>query len=242
MLEEPALGEPPPNDLTLQALLYASGELDEPDAALFERRLGEDQEAREALLQAVQNNLTAMGQPVVAPDPEYRDRVRQRLRQRKRLLRSHGQNSAFGPAALWCVLGAIVAVLMMLVLSHMAMHHQQTTPPTQRADRPADDLGKLPDEEILAKLTASRAALQETAAAQAARLVALPEDAADRPALEADVRAKARQLAQFDIAIAELRVQQLDKDLDLLKIELNTLRNHADGNRQYESLLEKAKK
>jgi len=169
MIEEHTLGETPPNDLTLQALLYASGELDEPDAALFERRLGEDQEAREALLQAVQNNLTAMGQPAVALDPEYRDRVRQRLRQRKRLLRGQGQHSAFGPAALWCVLGAIVAVLLMLVLSHMAMHHDQSTPPSTPANNPGDDPASVPDEQSLPKLIAARASAQEKATELASR-------------------------------------------------------------------------
>jgi hypothetical protein len=238
---EHVLGEPPPNDLALQALLYASGELDEPDAALFERRLGEDQEAREALLLAVQNNLTVMGQPTVAPDPEYRDRVRQRLRQRKRLLRNHGQASAFGPAALWCVLGAIVAVLLMLVLSHMAaMHH--STPPSRRADNADDNLAGLPDEERLFLLIAARASRQETAADLAARLAALPEDSAERTGLEIEVRGMASELIQFDIAIAELRVKQLDKDLGQLREELKTLRNNAEGGRRYESLLDSAKK
>lgn len=132
MLDEYAPGETAPDDLTLQALLYASGELDAPDAALFEQRLGQDQQARDALLQAVQ--MTSMGQPALTPDPEYRDRVRQRLRQRKRLLRSHAQSSNYGPAALWCAMGATAAILLLLVLSHLAtLHQEQSTPPTRPA-------------------------------------------------------------------------------------------------------------
>src|SRR5438067_1532788 len=126
MLDEPAPGESTPDDLNLQALLYASGELDAPDAELFEQRLGQDQEARDALLQAVQ--MTSMGQPTLTPDPDYRDRVRQRLRQRKRMLRSHAQGSNFGPAALWCALGATAAILLMLIISHMAVNQQQSAP------------------------------------------------------------------------------------------------------------------
>jgi hypothetical protein len=237
MLDENALGETPPNDLALTALLYASGELDEPDAALFERRLGEDQEAREALLQAVQNNLTAMGQPVVAPDPEYRDRVRQRLRQRKRLLRSQGQPSAFGPAALWVVLGAIAAVMLMLVLSHMALHQQPAAPST-----PAGKAGdaNLPDEQRLPKLTATRQSLQEQAERTATRWAALPEDSADRPKLEAELRGQAQELVTLDIAILELRIKQLGNDLEALNRELATLRGDAQGQRRYEALLDKA--
>jgi len=240
MLEEHAPGETPPNDLALQALLYASGELDEPDAALFERRLGEDQDAREALLQAVQNNLTAMGQPVVAPDPEYRDRVRQRLRQRKRLLRSYGQPSAFGPVALWVVLGAIAAVLLMLVLSHMAaLHHEQSAPASKPAGPAAD--AALPHELLLPKLTASRQALQEQAERTAARWATLPEDSADRPKLEAELRGQAQELVTLDIAILELRGKQLGKDLEALNRELAMLRADTQGQRRYEALLGQAR-
>lgn len=132
MLDENAPGETPPDELTLQALLYASGELDAPDAALFEQRLGQDQTARDALLQAVQ--MTALGRLDVVPDPEYRDRVRQRLRQRKRLLRGHAQGSNFGPAALWCAMGAIAAILLLLILTHLAtVHHEQMAPTTKPA-------------------------------------------------------------------------------------------------------------
>jgi hypothetical protein len=240
MLEEHAPGETPPNDLALQALLYASGELDEPDAALFERRLGEDQEAREALLQAVQNNLTALGQPAVAPDPEYRDRVRQRLRQRKRLLRSQRQPSAFGPVALWMVLGAIGAVLLMLVLSHMAaLHHEQSAPTSKPAGKSAD--APLPDELLLPKLTADRQALQEQAERAAGRWAALPEDSADRAMLEAELRAKAQELVTLDIAILELRVKQLGNDLEALNRELATLRADGQAQRRYEAILGQAK-
>jgi hypothetical protein len=239
MLDEP--GETPPNDLALQALLYASGELDEPDAALFEQRLGEDQEAREALLQAVQYNLTAQGQPSAAPDPEYRDRVRQRLRQRKRLLRSRGGQSAFGPAALWCVLGAIVAILMMLVLSHMALHRQPTAPASQPGSK-IDESASLPDELRLQQLRQSHTKLLEQTDQTVVSLKALAVDSPERPKLEAELRGQAKELVGLEIAIRELGIKQLDKDRAQLNRELTALRNDLDGHQRYEALLEKAKK
>jgi hypothetical protein len=49
--------------LALQALLYASGELEEAEAAEFEERLAADQTARDALCQAVQLTETLAGNP-----------------------------------------------------------------------------------------------------------------------------------------------------------------------------------
>ena len=46
-------GTSPILPLSALALLYAAGELDEDEAAAFEKRLGEDQAVREALAQAV---------------------------------------------------------------------------------------------------------------------------------------------------------------------------------------------
>jgi len=132
MLDENLSGELPTSELSVQALLYASGEMEPSEAAAFERRLGEDQLAREALCQAVEIAQLASGQAPAAPDPAYRDRVRQKLRQRRRQLRNlAGQPSAFGPAALWVALITVAAVLLMLVFSHMAalQHHGPATAP-----------------------------------------------------------------------------------------------------------------
>ena len=51
------------DDLDAQALLYATGEMDPKDAAAFERLLGEDQRAREALALAVELARTLDGLP-----------------------------------------------------------------------------------------------------------------------------------------------------------------------------------
>ncbi|MBY0524479.1 MAG: hypothetical protein K2R98_13820 [Gemmataceae bacterium] len=130
MLDEPKPGDSP-SDLSVQALLYASGEMEAAEAAAFEQRLGEDQAAREALCQAVEFATLASGQAPPTPDPAYRDRVRATLRQRRRHMKKLvGQPPTFGPIALWMALGAIAAILMMLVLTHMASMHQHNEPPT----------------------------------------------------------------------------------------------------------------
>jgi hypothetical protein len=69
--------------LAAQALLCASGELEGEEAAAFERRLAEDQSAREALVQAVQLTQALADGPPSLPNPTYRDRVRQRLLPRR---------------------------------------------------------------------------------------------------------------------------------------------------------------
>ncbi len=72
--------DPSGNDLHLQAFLYASGELDKSAAVSFERRLAEEQAAREALCQAVLLWQPLGRQTDSGPDPVYRECVRQRLR------------------------------------------------------------------------------------------------------------------------------------------------------------------
>lgn len=99
-------------DLALQAFLYASAELDDPEREVFERLLGQDQAAREALAQAVQLSLSAAG-PAPRPDPAYRQCVRDRLRPSwwRKLL---GRRTYRGHPLLWAGLGAAAAVLLAL--------------------------------------------------------------------------------------------------------------------------------
>src|SRR5262249_53765047 len=100
--------------LALQALLYAGGELPDADAATFERRLADDQSARDALVQAVQ--LAQLAQQL-RPDPAYRQRVRQRLRSRPGLWQALvGKRSYRGHPLLWAVAGAVAAALLVAVL------------------------------------------------------------------------------------------------------------------------------
>jgi ferric-dicitrate binding protein FerR (iron transport regulator) len=71
-------GDTFPDEVTL-ALLYAGGRLSPEDAEAFERRLGEDQQARDALCRAMELVQSLAGRPL-RPRPDYRERVRQRLR------------------------------------------------------------------------------------------------------------------------------------------------------------------
>ncbi len=102
------------NQLELQAFLYAHGELDNHEAAAFENRLGDEQAARDALCQAVHLSTTLGRLSSDQPDPRYKVRVQQLLipsgastRWVERLLvyRHH--------PALWSLLGAAAAVLLM---------------------------------------------------------------------------------------------------------------------------------
>ncbi|MBI1916768.1 MAG: hypothetical protein HYS12_18840 [Planctomycetes bacterium] len=101
-------------DLALQAFLYASAELDDPEREVFERLLGQDQAAREALAQAVQLTLSAAG-PAPRPDPAYRRCVRDRLTggltpRRSWWRRLLGRRTYRGHPLLWAGLGAAAAV------------------------------------------------------------------------------------------------------------------------------------
>jgi ferric-dicitrate binding protein FerR (iron transport regulator) len=72
--------DPFADDDTL-ALLYAGGRLSPGEMEAFERRLGEDQRTRDALCRAVERMQSPAGPPL-RPRPDYRERVRQRLRRR----------------------------------------------------------------------------------------------------------------------------------------------------------------
>jgi anti-sigma factor RsiW len=114
--------------LAVQALLYASGGLADADADAFERRLAEDQAAREALAQAVPLALALRGQAVSRPDPAYRTQVRRRL-----LRRPYRGHPAF-----WAGLGAAAAVLVMLGLGTVSRLPPLPPPtPPDSSARPA---------------------------------------------------------------------------------------------------------
>jgi hypothetical protein len=68
-------------DPTLQAtaLRYAAGDLPPDDVAAFESRLAEDQDARDALAEAVRLSAQAIGQKPPAPHPSFRAAIRDRL-------------------------------------------------------------------------------------------------------------------------------------------------------------------
>jgi anti-sigma-K factor RskA len=105
-----------PSDANL-AFLYASGEMDAAEAAAFERRLGEEQPLREALCQAIELLYTLEGRTPLTPRPAYRQRVRQRLRPRGLWQRFTDQRTYQGHPMFWSGLGAVAALLMVLLMS-----------------------------------------------------------------------------------------------------------------------------
>lgn len=106
------------DDLVLKALLYVSGELDATEVEAFEKRLGEDQAARDALCRAVELTQPLAPTAWPGPHPAYRLRVCHRLRQRRRQRFGLAPASGyFGHPAFWSILGATLAVLLMIVIS-----------------------------------------------------------------------------------------------------------------------------
>jgi hypothetical protein len=95
------------------ALLYANGELDETDCATFEQRLASDQDAREALAQAVElvETLTGAGH---LPTPDYRTRVRSRLLPRGPWSWLGRRRSYRGHPVAWLLAGATTAAILFL--------------------------------------------------------------------------------------------------------------------------------
>ncbi|MBN9118720.1 MAG: hypothetical protein J0I06_06110 [Planctomycetes bacterium] len=71
----------PEPDPTLQstALRYAAGDLAPDEVTAFESRLADDQDARDALAEAVRLSAAAIGQPAPAPHPSFRTATRVRL-------------------------------------------------------------------------------------------------------------------------------------------------------------------
>jgi anti-sigma-K factor RskA len=111
-----------PEDLALLALLYSSGELEGEEATKFEARLAVDQEARDAVAQAVQLSLTAAGERC-APDAAWREETKRRLLQRASLWqRMAGPRVYRGHPAVWSIFGALAASLVLSLMPAPAMH------------------------------------------------------------------------------------------------------------------------
>lgn len=123
--------------LAWQALLYASGELEGEPETSFEERLGADQSARDALCQAVQLTMALGDQVPVRPNPAYRQRVKQRLREKPSFWYGlTGRRTYRGHPALWGGLGAAAAVLLMLGLGQATPLFQTAPAPTIAAPTP----------------------------------------------------------------------------------------------------------
>jgi anti-sigma-K factor RskA len=114
-------GDARDENLSWLALLYASGELDEAHAAVFEKRLGNDQEAREALTVAVQLAQMPVAGEMARPNPSYRQRVRQRLRSGPSSWGWFcGKRAYRGHPLLWGLAGAAAAVLLTVAMGQSA--------------------------------------------------------------------------------------------------------------------------
>lgn len=106
---------------------YAAGQLDDAAAAAFESRLAGDQEARDALCAAVCRLRAEAGRPDPLPNPNYRGRVRTRLREAGLRQRPDARSRYRGHPAVWTLAGAAAAALVLLLI-------RPTAPET--ADRP----------------------------------------------------------------------------------------------------------
>jgi anti-sigma-K factor RskA len=93
---------------------YAAGELDEAEAAAFERRLAADQATRDALCAAVCEMRAAEGRSEPKPDPAYRTRVRSRLREVAARRQAEGRGRYRIHPAAWAVAGAAAAALLLV--------------------------------------------------------------------------------------------------------------------------------
>jgi anti-sigma-K factor RskA len=96
----------PDPTLSSTALRYAAGDLSPADCAAFEVRLASEQEARDAVAEAIRLSAAALHQPPPAPDPSFREAIRERLLGltpgwlRRRAYRGH--------PITWTALGAVV--------------------------------------------------------------------------------------------------------------------------------------
>jgi hypothetical protein len=103
------MADHPIDELALTALRYAAGDLPPPQAEEFEGRMAADQEAREALGEAIRLSAAALHQPVPAPDPLFRVAVREALRPTV-ISRLFPRRPYRGHPLAWAGLGAAVAV------------------------------------------------------------------------------------------------------------------------------------
>jgi hypothetical protein len=125
-------------DPTLQAtaLRYAAGDLTASEAAAFEARLATDQDARDALAEAVRLSAAAVGQPPPAPRPSLRALVRARLR-------PHGSR---GHPLAWVGLGAVAVAACTLVGLSLADRAGPPAAPAFIQAPPAPDATPAPRE------------------------------------------------------------------------------------------------
>jgi hypothetical protein len=151
----------PATDLSRLAMLYAGGELNEVDAAAFERRLADDQSTRDALCVAVRLRRLLNGQPALTPSPEYRERVRQRLRASNAQRRAASRFGSRWQKAMWSLTGAAAAASLLVAIGLGVRHGYQTAaeqPATseETASQPVDPCERCDDCEDVPELIGGR--------------------------------------------------------------------------------------
>ncbi|MCE9564480.1 MAG: hypothetical protein K8U57_20775 [Planctomycetes bacterium] len=110
---EPDLHSHPEPTLQTTALRYAASDLTPGEATAFETRLADDQDARDALSEAVRLSAAALGQTPPTPHPTFQAVIRERLVGwcpdwlARRAYRGH-------PLA-WCGLGAVIVAMCTIV-------------------------------------------------------------------------------------------------------------------------------
>lgn len=148
------------------ALRYAARDLSPGAAAAFEARLAGDQDAREALAEAVRLSAAALGQAPPEPDRSFRALIRERLR----LLAAYGPRWARrrayrGHPLAWLGLGAGVVAAATLIALRLAS--PETAGPSVAAARTVAPL-------VLAGSDPSRAPLPRAVAPGEAGTAGLP--------------------------------------------------------------------
>lgn len=131
----------PDPTLAATALRYAANDLPPADAAAFEARLAAEQEAREALAEAVRLSAAALGVDAPAPDSSFRALIRDRLRPLAAWMPRWLARRAYrGHPLAWAALGAVViggATLAGLRLADPPAITAPTPPSTAALPEPA---------------------------------------------------------------------------------------------------------
>jgi hypothetical protein len=105
-------------DLDTRALLYVGGEMNPTEVMAFERLLGEDQRAREALVLAVEMARMLDGLSTPRPNPACRAEVRRRLLPQGVGSWLFAARRYRGHPAAWAALGGVAALLAVTLLTH----------------------------------------------------------------------------------------------------------------------------
>lgn len=131
------MADTPRPGLALTALRYAAGELPATETAVFDAQLAVDQDARDALEEAIRLSAAALGRPSPAPDPLTRHAVLDRLHPTL-ISRAFPRRPYRGHPLTWAGLGGVMAagltVLGVWLGDPPTTHVTARRPPTQPTD------------------------------------------------------------------------------------------------------------